>query len=338
MKPFPKTMAFAGYNAPSRVEADIFDLEIEGELPAGLKGVWYRMTPDPQFAPRLGDDFFISGDGMISAFRFEDGHVDYKSRYVRTERFLAERAARRALYGAYRNRFTDEASVQGLDRTVANTSPIWHAGRLFASKEDGLPYEIDPDTLETLGRFDWDGQLKTVTVSAHPKVDPRTGELLFYGYEASGDASRDMAFCVADAEGRLVSEEWFEAPYPGMVHDFAITEDYAVFPIFPTLADLDRMKAGGLHWMSDVSQDCWVAVVPRKTGVKDIRWFRRPGGQFFHVINAWNEGERITLDLCVSEMNSFPFIPDISGAPYDPAKASAFPSRWTLASSVKRLR
>ena len=120
-KPFPKTIAFAGYNAPSRVEADIFDLEIEGELPAGLKGVWYRMTPDPQFAPRLGDDFFISGDGMISAFRFEDGHVDYKSRYVRTERFLAERAARRALYGAYRNRFTDETSVQREGRAEAFT-------------------------------------------------------------------------------------------------------------------------------------------------------------------------------------------------------------------------
>jgi len=139
-KPFPKTTAFSGYNAPSRVEADIFDLEIDGELPAELKGVWYRMTPDPQFPPRLGDDFYISGDGMISAFRFEGGHVDYRSRFVRTERFLAERAARRALYGAYRNRFTDETSVAGLDRTVANTSPIWHAGRLFASKEDGLPY------------------------------------------------------------------------------------------------------------------------------------------------------------------------------------------------------
>ena len=329
-KPFPKTTAFSGYNAPSRVEADIFDLEIDGELPAELKGVWYRMTPDPQFPPRLGDDFYISGDGMISAFRFEGGHVDYRSRFVRTERFLAERAARRALYGAYRNRFTDETSVAGLDRTVANTSPIWHAGRLFASKEDGLPYEVDPDTLETLGRFDWDGRLKSVTVSAHPKLDPRTGELLFYGYEASGDASRDMAFCVADAAGRLVSEEWFEAPYPGMVHDFAITEDYAVFPIFPTITELARMQAGGPHWMSDIAQDCWVAVVPRKTGVKDIRWFRRPGGQFFHVINAFNEGEQITLDLCVSEMNSFPFIPDVSGMPYDPAKASAFPSRWTL--------
>ena len=328
--PFPNTVSFTGYNAPSRVEADIFDLEIHGELPRELNGAWYRMTPDPQFPPLLGDDVYISGDGMISMFRFEDGHVDYKSRYVRTERFLAERKARRALFGAYRNRFTDEASVQGLDRTVANTSPVWHAGRLFAIKEDGLPYEIDPETLDTLGRFDWNGLLKTRTVSAHPKLDPRTGELLLYGYESSGDGSVDMSFAVADADGALVSEEWFQAPYPGMVHDFAITEDYVIFPIFPTIVDVDRMKAGGPHWMSDVAQDAWIGVVPRKGGVRGLRWFRRPGGQFFHVINAWNTGEQITLDLCVSQMNSFPFIPDVSGAPYDPQKASTLPSRWTL--------
>jgi carotenoid cleavage dioxygenase len=329
-KPFPESAAFQGYNTPSRVEADIFDLEVHGELPGDLKGVWYRMTPDPQFPPRLGDDIYLSGDGMISSFRFGGGWCDYKSRYVRTERFLAERKARRALFGAYRNAFTDDPSVAGMDRTVANTSPIWHAGRLFASKEDGLFYELDPETLETRGRFDWNGKLRTRTVSAHPKIDPVTGELLFYGYEASGDGSRDMSFCVADKDGELVSEEWFQAPYPGMVHDFAITEDYVVFPIFPTIVDMDRLKAGGLHWMSDLSQDCWVGVIPRKTGVKDLRWFRRPGGQFFHVINAWNQGEKITLDLCLAEMNPFPFIPDVSGRPYDPQAASAYPTRWTL--------
>lgn len=329
-KPFPDTIAFTGYNAPSRVEADIFDLEVHGDLPAELNGCWYRMTPDPQYPPRLGDDIYLSGDGMISLFRFEDGHVDYKSRYVRTERFLAERKARRGLFGVYRNEFTDDPAVAGVDRTVANTSPVWHAGRLFATKEDGLPYEIDPITLETRGRFDWNGGLRTKTVSAHPKVDPRTGELLFYGYEASGSASRDMAFCVADKDGGLVSEEWFEAPYPGMVHDFAVTEDYVVFPIFPTIVELERLKAGGPHWMSDITQDAWFGVIPRKGGVRDLRWFKRPGGQFFHVINAWNEGETISLDLCVSEMNAFPFIQDISGMAYDPRKASTLPSRWTL--------
>ncbi len=328
--PFPTTPAFTGYNAPSRVEADIFDLEVHGQLPRELNGAWYRMTPDPQFPPRLGDDIYLSGDGMMSMFRFEDGHVDYRSRYVRTERFLAERAARRGLFGHYRNRYTDDPSVNAVDSTVSNTSPIWHGGRLFATKEDGQPYEMDPETLETIGRYDWQGRLRTKTVSAHPKIDPRTGELLFYGYEASGDATRDMSLCIADKTGRLVSEEWFEAPFAGMVHDFAITEDYCVFPIFPTIVDLDRLKAGGPHWMSDVSKDCWVAVVPRKTGVKDIRWFRRPGGQAFHVVNAWNEGDRITLDLCVAELNPFPFIPDVSGAPYDPMKSGTLPFRWTM--------
>ncbi|MEI9963947.1 MAG: carotenoid oxygenase family protein [Caulobacteraceae bacterium] len=329
-KPFPDTISFAGYNAPSRVEADIFDLEVHGELPRELNGCWYRMTPDPQFPPRLGDDIYLSGDGMISLFRFEDGHVDYKSRYVRTERFLAERKARKSLFGVYRNQFTDDPSVAGADRTVANTSPIWHAGRLFATKEDGLPYEIDPITLETRGRFDWNGRLRTKTVSAHPKIDPRTGELLFYGYEASGDASRDMSFCVADKDGELVSEEWFEAPYAGMVHDFAITEDYVIFPIFPTIVEMDRLKAGGPHWVSDITQDAYLGVIPRKGHARDLRWFKRPGGQFFHVINAWNEGETITLDLCVSEMNSFPFIQDVSGMEYDPRKAATLPFRWTL--------
>jgi carotenoid cleavage dioxygenase len=329
-KPFPNTAAFTGHNAPSRIEADIFDLEIHGELPREINGCWYRMTPDPQFPPKFGDDIYLSGDGMISMFRFEDGHVDYKSRYVRTERFLAERKARRALFGVYRNAYTDEPEAAGMDRTVSNTSPIWHAGRLFATKEDGQPYEIDPITLETRGRVDWDGKLRTKTISAHSKVDPVTGDLLFYGYESSGDGSRDMAFGVIDKSGRLVSEEWFEAPFAGMVHDFAVTQDYVVFPIFPTIVEPERLKAGGVHWMSDISKDACVGVIPRKGGAGGLRWFRRPGGQAFHVINAWNEGEKITLDMCVSEMNTFPFIPDVSGIPYDPRKASTLPSRWSL--------
>lgn len=329
-RPFPQTAAFVGYNAPSRIEADIFDLTVEGELPPALEGAWYRMTPDPQYPPLLGDDFFIAGDGMMSLFRFESGHVDYRSRYVRTARFLAERKARRALFGAYRNPFTDDPRVAGVDRTVANTSPIWHGGRLLAVKEDGRPYELDPDTLETRGRFDWNGKLLSRAVSAHPKIDPRSGELVFYGYEVDGEASRTMALCVADAGGNLIREEWFEAPYAAMVHDFAITEDFVIFPLFPTIADLGRLKAGGPHWMSDVSLDAYIGIMPRRGSVADLRWFRRRGGQAFHMINAWNEGPRVHLDLCLAQMNPFPYFPDVSGMPYDPQKASSVPTRFTF--------
>src|SRR5271156_2760178 len=102
---FPKKPTYDGFNAPGRIEADIFELESDGEIPFDLKGRFYRVAPEPQFPPLLGDDFHINGDGMVSMFRFEDGHVDFKSRYVRTEKFALERAARRSLFGAYRNIF-----------------------------------------------------------------------------------------------------------------------------------------------------------------------------------------------------------------------------------------
>jgi carotenoid cleavage dioxygenase len=167
-------------------------------------------------------------------------------------------------------------------------------------------------------------------VSAHPKIDPQTGEMLFYGYEASGEASRDMAFCIADRDGNLVKEEWFEAPYVGMVHDFAVTAEHAVFPIIPAIADLERLKAGGLHWMTDLRKDTFVGVLPRSGVAADMRWFRRPGGQSFHTINAFSEGDKVHLDLLVSEINPFPYVPDISGAPYDPERAAPVPMRWTM--------
>ncbi|MGV3592200.1 MAG: carotenoid oxygenase family protein, partial [Gammaproteobacteria bacterium] len=97
--PFPQSMDYAGHNEPMRVECDIYDLVIEGEVPKEINGVWYRSVPDPQYPPLHGDDVFISGDGMVNALVFENGHVDYKLRYVMSERLKADRAARRSLFG-----------------------------------------------------------------------------------------------------------------------------------------------------------------------------------------------------------------------------------------------
>ena len=154
---FPDTPTFTGFNQPRRIEADVFDLEVEGEVPAALNGAFYRCGPDPRYPPRLGDDININGDGMVTRFRFSDGHVDFRSRYVRTEKFRLESGARAALFGAYRNPYTDDPRVAGRDRTTANTNVVFHAGRLFALKEDGLPHELHPETLETLGRYDYGG-------------------------------------------------------------------------------------------------------------------------------------------------------------------------------------
>ncbi|HEX7693604.1 MAG TPA: carotenoid oxygenase family protein, partial [Sphingomonas sp.] len=111
MTHFPDTPSFTGFNTPSRIEGDIVDLDVKGAIPAELDGAFYRVQPDPQFAPRLGDDIAFNGDGMITMFRFHDGRVDFKQRWARTDKWKLEREAGRALFGAYRNPLTDDESV-----------------------------------------------------------------------------------------------------------------------------------------------------------------------------------------------------------------------------------
>ena len=179
---YPQTSHFLGLNQPLGEELSVNGLEVHGVLPNEIRGSFFRAVPDPQFPPMFNDDNILSGDGMISRLHFaEDGSVNYDIRYVRTARWLAEKEAGKALFGRYRNPFTDTEGVRLVDRTVANTTPVWHAGRLLMTKEDGKPYQVDPLSLETIGSFDFDGALKSETMTAHVRVDPETGEMFLFG-------------------------------------------------------------------------------------------------------------------------------------------------------------
>jgi carotenoid cleavage dioxygenase-like enzyme len=336
---FPNTPDFIGHNAPSRIECDVFDLVVEeGAIPKDLDGTWFRSIPDPQFPPMLGHDTFLSGDGMVSAFTFANGHVDYKVRYVQTDRWKNERAARRGLYGLYRNPFTDDPSVRGRNtgvgkgnsRGAANTTPVFHAGRLFATKEDSRAWELNPRTLETIGEWDYEGRLKSQTMTAHPRFDPETGELHFFGYEAGGLCTTDVAYGVANKNGELVREEWLKVPYCALMHDFAVTREHAIFPGFPIAADLKRLEAGGPHWRWEAGLETFVGIMPRDASVNKLRWFRGPACSVFHIVNAYTEGSKVHMDLCVSNVPVFQFIRDAANMQTRPDQIEGGVERWTF--------
>lgn len=335
--PFPDLPVFRGYQAPSRIEADISQLEVLGNLPPELRGSFYRVGPDPQFPPRGPNDIFFNGDGHMSLFRFcGNGRVDYRSRYVRTDKFVAERAAGRALFGAYRNPYTDDESVRGMIRGTANTGVVFHAQQLWALKEDSPPVLMDPETLETRGYHQFDGAMKSKTFTAHPHIDPITGEMHAIGFAAKGEATPDIVYYCISPEGRIVHEQWFEAPYSGMVHDFAVTADYIVIPIVPITSNAAWLKQRRPHYHWDPRKESFVAVLPRhgaaRTGVEagQVRWFRSPTRYTTHVWNGWNEGSKIFLDTPVALGNPFPFFPDITGAPFDLTASAPHVTRWTL--------
>ncbi len=331
MSRFPNTIEFTRLNRPQGVEWAARNLEVEGEIPPEIHGAFFRAVPDPAFAPLYADDSALSADGMVSRFYFENGAVDHEVRYLRTPRFEAERKARRALFGRYRNPYSDLPEVRNVDRAVANTTPVWHAGRFFMTKEDALAYEVNPHTLETIGPWTYGGKLRSQTMTAHPRLDPNTGELFMYGYEASGLCSTDVSFFIADRNGNLKSEEWFKAPYCSLMHDFGLTPNYAIFPVFPTKTDLERLKKGGVHWTHDQEGDSWVGILPRYGKGNEIRWFKGPKGVFaFHYMNAFEENGLVHLDISLADTQPFPFIREASGIHRGPGEVKVSAERWSF--------
>src|SRR6185437_16071958 len=142
-------------NGVYRSENDLYDCEVEGKLPADLSGIFYRIGPDPQYPKpaKYVHDIAFDGEGHISAFHIQNGHVDFRSRYVQTQRWKAQRAARRSLFGMYRNPTTDDPSVKGVSRGTANTQIFYHHGKLLAMKEDSPPVVLNPYTLDTLDDY-----------------------------------------------------------------------------------------------------------------------------------------------------------------------------------------
>ena len=317
---FPHIAAYEGWAHPMRSESTVEGLElVEGHLPEGLNGTWYRCGADRQYPPMDGEDIFIDGEGMMFMFRFEDGHVTYRNRWVRTPRYELQREHRRSLFGRYRNRYTADPLAKDTSPGTANTSMLFHAGKLMALKEDNLPWEIDPDTLETVEQTDHDGQVSAVSLTAHPKVDWVTGELLTYAYQAKGDSTTDFAIYVFDADGTKKNEIWFDAPWPGVVHDFAITESHIVVPFFPLVTpDIDGLKEGRHFYEYHEDKPTMVAVVPRYGSAADVRWFEGPNTTAGHMLNAVTDGTKVHLDLCLYNGNCFPFFPSPEGKTYPP--------------------
>lgn len=298
---------------PMRFEADVFECEVEGEIPRELQGSYFRTGGDRQF-PSLEGDIILNGDGLASVFRFEDGHVSFRSRYVQTERLKREREARRRLYGVYRNKYTDDDSVSNIPQrdNTGNTYAFNHHGELFMLREDSRPYRLDPATLETLGVGDF-GPLRSTALTAHPKIDPRTGEWWSYGVFAGGEPTCDASLHVFDREGKLVREEWFHTPYPGLSHDWGVTREHLVFPIMPLTADEKRLRAGGAYYEYDPDLPSKWGVMPRDGTVEQLRWFDIPGIVMGHVMNAFTEGHLVHIDTPMSPGNCFNFFRDKHG-------------------------
>ena len=271
-----------GALAPVFDERDDPDLLIEGQLPAGLNGVFMRNGPNPQFEPDKYYTYPFDGTGMIHAVYLQDGRARYRNRWVLTRELAEERAAGHRIYNS--------SLAPPPSANLANTHIIHHAGRYLALFEGGPPYEIDR-ALNTVGLFTYQGKLPDV-MSAHPKADPVTGELLSVQYRLD---TGELLYLRADRSGHLNRIVPFKSPWPAMVHDIALTEHHAIAIVCPLVFEItpEGMPAS---WQPD--RGTMLALIPRDArSAEEVKWIAGPPLFHWHVVNAFERDNQIEIVL-----------------------------------------
>jgi carotenoid cleavage dioxygenase-like enzyme len=267
------------YASPVSTEIEAYDLPVEGALPPELSGDYIRNGPNPPPGAKPGHLF--TGDGMLHGVRIENGRaIAYRNRWVRTRAFV-EHAPLVRMNGT-------------IDLTVgvANTNIIAHGNRLLALVESSFPTEVTRE-LATTGVYNFDGRLNG-PFSAHPHPCPRTGELHGFGMQLRPGA---LLYYRIDAGGTLIESRDIPVRGATMMHDFALTERYAIFMDLPVVFDMLLGLRGKFPYRWSDRYGARLGVVERNDPAAPVRWLEIAPCYVFHVLNAVETGEQIAVDV-----------------------------------------
>ncbi|KAA1425173.1 carotenoid oxygenase family protein [Mumia zhuanghuii] len=285
---------------PQTTEWKADDLEVvEGEIPRDLDGIYLRNTENP-LHPSLKNYHPFDGDGMIHVVGFRDGTAFYRNRFIRTDGLEAEAAAGGPLWAGLAEspaiaKREDGWGARRRMKDASSTDVVVHRGTALTSfYQCGDLYRLDPFSAQTLGKESWNGHFPfDWGVSAHPKVDPKTGEMLFFNYSKEAPY---MNYGVVDENNDLVHYTDIPLPGPRLPHDMAYTENYAILNDFPLFWDPEALKKDAHIARFHQDMPSRFAVIPRRGQSKDIMWFEAEATYVLHFVNAYEDGDEIVLD------------------------------------------
>ncbi|OUS28601.1 apocarotenoid-15,15'-oxygenase [Gammaproteobacteria bacterium 45_16_T64] len=318
---------------PNFDEYTATDMEVIGDIPKDIDGVYIRNTENPVHEA-LGNYHPFDGDGMIHAMSIRDGKAEYRNRFVRTKGFEAEQLAGESIWAGIANGVHKSKrpgwGAQGFLKDSSSTDVVVHAGKILSTFwQCGDGYRLDPYTLEQHGAESWtpvDG------ISAHPKVDENTGEMLFFNYSKYPPYQH---YGVVDKNNKLIHYTPVPLPGPRLPHDMAFTKNYSILVDLPMFWDPEKLKENQHHPHYHPDMPTRFAIIPRYGNEDEVVWFEAAATYVLHWMNAYEEGDEIILDGYFQDK---PNPPPIEGLPPGPGKLMANIDLASLQTKLHRWR
>lgn len=278
-----------GIHKPMDAELTLDDLRVTGEIPAELDGRYIRIGPNPAAPPNPAAYHWFTGDGMVHGVRLKGGRaLWYRNRWIRSK--LVEAA----------NGLPAAPGPRNGDRDTVNTNVLGHASATWALVEaGGYPVRID-ENLETVAYDPFGGTLKG-SLSAHPHLDPDTGEMHAICYEATDPGT--IRHVVVGADGKVRREEPIAVEHGPSIHDCMITKNYVIILDLPVTFSMKLLIKGfSFPYAWNPEHKARVGLLPREGKDADVIWCDVAPCYVFHPCNAYEDADgKVILDVCAHE-------------------------------------
>jgi carotenoid cleavage dioxygenase-like enzyme len=278
------------------------NLKVEGSLPRALNGTLFRVAPGQMDNHGTQLRHLFDGDALLSSWRFREGNAELRARFLPTPHRLEELKAGQMLYHEFgtaaprRIAANSPAPQQKEGKNQASVNVVEWQGKFLGLSEGGLPTVINPKTFDFEGYWDFNGTVpRDFTFTAHPRFDPKTGDMFAYGFEKNMKGTLHV-FRIDRQTGKAA--DIYQAEQNGfyMVHDAMLTENYFLIPVPPMKLDFAALMTGRAEVFGDAlryveSETTRLIVVPRDGAKEKAFTIQLPPNIIFHHGNAYETAD-----------------------------------------------
>lgn len=314
-----------GCETPEPVKA-----EVKGSVPSWLQGTLLRNGPGLFSVGNSEYNHWFDGLSLIHSFTFSNGEVTYRSKFLKSDTYKRNIKADKIVVSEFGTMIYPDPCKNIFSRAfthLQNVIPDFTDNNLiniirygqdyYASSEVNYINQIDPNTLETIGRINYRNHIALNLATAHPHYDEE-GNTYNMGTAIIGFGQpKYMIFKVpADASDKnhkkpalrkvqqICSIPFRSSLFPSYFHSFGMTENYIVFVEQSFKLDIVKLATAyfrGVNWGGclkfDQDDTTYFHIINRKTGKEISTRFHADALVVFHHINAYEDDGHVVFDL-----------------------------------------